>query len=577
MRFKVIATDFDGTLASDDRIGQAALAALAAAQEAGITLVLVTGRTFFELTRVCEHLDRFDAVVAENGAVLYFPQQAMIRDQGPAPPHRLLAELEQRSIHYQAGRVVVGTHRADEGRVRDALAAAGVTRDLVYNRSALMLLPAGINKGTGVQHVLRSFGVSFHDALALGDAENDLPLFDACGWAACPENAVPELKARADWVLDGPNGGAVATAIGGPLVHGRLEGRRSPRHQISLGWVVPTAEAATLPARDINVLVVGDTLSGKSWLAGAMVERLRAARYAVCVLDPEGDYRVLKGLPGVTWVDVRDRSGLDRILAAFEPDPAACVVADLSALIHSEKVEMIEASLGKIRALRRRRGLPHWVFLDEVQYSLHREGIPAGAIGLEDKGFCLVTYRPSWLADPVMAAVDVLILARAPASEELSRLGGQQFCGVPNIESALAAVPTMPAGEFLLVDPVGQGAALTFVADRRETAHVRHLRKYVDSVVPSDQRFVFRHPDARVAGEARSLGEFRREIAAVGDDVLADHAGRGDFSRWVLDVFADRELAKQIAKTEARWSRGEVPDLRRAIDQLVALRYGDST
>jgi hypothetical protein len=42
----------------------------------------------------------------------------------------------------------------------------------------------------------------------------------------------------------------------------------------------------------------------------------------------------------------------------------------------------------------------------------------------------------------------------------------------------------------------------------------------------------------------------------------------------VLDTFADRELGMQLKKIEARWRRGEAPDLRQAIERLIALRYG---
>jgi HAD superfamily hydrolase (TIGR01484 family) len=142
--FKALACDFDGTLASDDRIGPAARRALSKAREAGIKLILVTGRTLFELTRVCECLDVLDAVVAENGAVLYFPRDAVIRDQGPEPPTRLLSELDQRGIYHQVGRVIVGTSRADEARVREALEAAGVSGGLAYNRAtrASRVMPA---------------------------------------------------------------------------------------------------------------------------------------------------------------------------------------------------------------------------------------------------------------------------------------------------------------------------------------------------------------------------------------------------------------------------------------------------
>lgn len=83
--FKALACDYDGTLASNNRIGAEALAALSRAREAGLRLVLVTGRTFFELLRVCDRLDLFDAVVAENGGVLYFPEPGLIRDQAPPP------------------------------------------------------------------------------------------------------------------------------------------------------------------------------------------------------------------------------------------------------------------------------------------------------------------------------------------------------------------------------------------------------------------------------------------------------------------------------------------------------------
>ena len=68
MFFKALACDFDGTLASEDRVGPAVREALVAARRAGLRLVLVTGRTFFELTRVCDCLELFDGVVAELSA-----------------------------------------------------------------------------------------------------------------------------------------------------------------------------------------------------------------------------------------------------------------------------------------------------------------------------------------------------------------------------------------------------------------------------------------------------------------------------------------------------------------------------
>jgi hydroxymethylpyrimidine pyrophosphatase-like HAD family hydrolase len=574
--FKALACDFDGTLASDDRIGPAVRDALERAGKARLRLILVTGRTFFELTRVCDCIELFDAVVAENGAVIYYPGSAMIRDQGPPVPNRLLGELDRRGIYYQVGRVIVGIARGDETGVKEALAAAGVTRDLIYNRAALMLLPAGVSKGSGMQHVLRFLGLSPHDVLALGDAENDLPLFDACGFSGCPGDSLPAVRERVDWVFPGAHGDGIAAAITEQILQDRLAVEQSPRHRVPVGWVAATSEPVTIPARGVNVLIHGDPHSGKSWLAGALVERLVGARYAVCVIDPEGDYRVLARLRGVTWIEIQAPKDVDRALDGLVRAPSASAVLDLSLLPHAAKVALIERALRRIRVIRRLVGRPHWVLIDEAHYSLHDEGVSADALGLEDRGFCFVTYRPSWLRGPVARAVNVFILARTTGSEELGILGAALPAALGEGGALSETLSRLPRGEFLLVqrDANRHLSALTFVAAPRQTVHVRHLMKYIDACVPPGREFLFRSADGHVRGAADSLQSFRRVVATTPDEVLAHHAGRGDFSRWVRDMFADAELARQMRKIEARWHRGELTDLRRAIGDLITVRYG---
>jgi hydroxymethylpyrimidine pyrophosphatase-like HAD family hydrolase len=573
---RALACDYDGTLASQDRIDPAALAALDRAREGGLRLVLVTGRTFFELTRVCDRLDLFDAVVAENGAVLYFPPSGVLRDQAPAPSPRLLAELDRRGVSYRVGRIVVDAARGDEPRVREALEAAAVELELVYNRGALMLLPPGVSKGTGVRQVLRDLGLSFHDVLGFGDAENDVPLFDVCGFTACPDNAIAAVRSRADWVLGGDDGGAIAEAITGGVLGGGLVPARVPRHRIQVGWAAESSEPVTIPARGVNVLIQGDPLSGKSWLAGAFVERLVARRYAVSVIDPEGDYPVLARLPGVNGVAVQSVGALDAALVEVERDPAACLVADLSALPHARKLRVVERGLERIRDLRRRLGRPHWVVLDEAHYSLHPNGVGDASLGIDAKGFCLSTYRTSWIRGPVLDAVDVFLLARTTVGDELAFLRSALGRVTTDAERVVAVLPELPPGRFVLVQR-GDGpepGAVTLVPVPRETVHVRHLTKYSEGTVQADQRFFFRYPDGRLAATADSLSSFRQAVAAVDAGILAYHAGRGDFSRWVIGVFSDPLLGQQLRKIEGRWRRGEVTDLRAALERLVALRYG---
>jgi hypothetical protein len=219
----------------------------------------------------------------------------------------------------------------------------------------------------------------------------------------------------------------------------------------------------------------------------------------------------------------------------------------------------MEAGLSRIRQLRRRLGRPHWVVLDEAHYSLHGEGIRPEAIDLEAKGFCLATYRSSWLRDSVVKAIDVVVLARTAAVDELAFLRSAFAGPAAPAERAIAVLPELPRGEFLVLQPNGPSEPRAFFPAPRAMRHVRHLRKYADSVTSPERRFFFRHPGGRVVGTADSLNSFRQAVAAAEDAVLAHHARRGDFSRWVLDTFSDRELGVQLRKTEARWRRGGGP------------------
>jgi phosphoglycolate phosphatase (TIGR01487 family) len=475
MRFKAVACDYDGTLASHDRLAPPTVLALERARAAGLRLLLVTGRSFFELTRVCHRLDLFHAVVAENGGVLYFPTEGRLCDMAVGPPRRLLRELDRREIPYQAGRVVIGTTRDYEERVAAALTATGVTLAAIPNRESLMLLPQGVDKGSSVRHVIRMLGLSPRDVLALGDAENDVALFEACGFAGCPGNAVDGLKGRADWVFSGDNGGAIAAALG-QITDGRLLIPATSRHRIRLGWAASTAESVAIPARGANILVQGDPRSGKSWLAGALVERLVGERYATCVIDLHGDYHALAALPGVARFPVSRGADWNEVLAAMRHDPAATVVVDLSGprpagkaeLAEVElvdKVALMDAGLRRLRALREERGFPHWIVLDEAHPALHPGRMSEETFGGAEKGFCLVTHRPSALGQRVVDSIDIFILARTTLPEELSFLRSHVT------SAAMAVIPALRSREFVLAERGGPAA--TFVAPPRLTSYIQ--------------------------------------------------------------------------------------------------------
>jgi hypothetical protein len=110
---------------------------------------------------------------------------------------------------------------------------------------------------------------------------------------------------------------------------------------------------------------------------------------------------------------------------------------------------------------------------------------------------------------------------------------------------------------------------VSFVAPPRATRHVRHLGKYADHPVAPHEGFVFCRPDGHAVATVTTLRGFLAALRSVGDEVLLDHASRGDFSRWIADVFLDRQLAGQTRKAERR-AAGKGPLLRAALVGLLS-------
>lgn len=71
--YLALAADYDGTLARDGQVKASTWEALSRLRQSGKKLILVTGRQIDDLLNVCEGINHFDLVVAENGALLYFP------------------------------------------------------------------------------------------------------------------------------------------------------------------------------------------------------------------------------------------------------------------------------------------------------------------------------------------------------------------------------------------------------------------------------------------------------------------------------------------------------------------------
>jgi hydroxymethylpyrimidine pyrophosphatase-like HAD family hydrolase len=222
MRHRVLACDFDGTLATEGVCSEATVEALERVAATGIRLVLVTGRTREELGDVFDPGDLFEAIVLENGAVVLDAPTGQEQLLAPRVPSGLVAELQRAGVvPLVVGRVLCSTAWSQEAKLSAAIAKLGVDRQVVRNRASAMVIPPGVNKRTGFEAALRTLGELPSATVAVGDGENDIPLFAVAGVSVAVANAVDALKARADVVLTEPNGKGIQL-LAAALVAGDL-------------------------------------------------------------------------------------------------------------------------------------------------------------------------------------------------------------------------------------------------------------------------------------------------------------------------------------------------------------------
>jgi HAD superfamily hydrolase (TIGR01484 family) len=214
MRYLALATDYDGTIATGGKASGAAISAIARLRASGRRAILVTGRRLDELLKVFPQVDLFDYIVAENGAVVYAPRTREETLLGKPPPADFVKCLENLGVNpIEVGRVIVATYLLNQTAVLEAIQETGLELHIVFNRNALMVLPAGINKATGLDYALRKLGLSFHEAVGVGDAENDHSFLGRCECAVAVANAAPSIRRLAAFVTKGEAGQGVAELV----------------------------------------------------------------------------------------------------------------------------------------------------------------------------------------------------------------------------------------------------------------------------------------------------------------------------------------------------------------------------
>jgi len=545
MRYLVLACDFDGTLATDGTVRDETFAALQRLRESGRKLILVTGREIDDLLKVFPRIDIFDRVVAENGALLYRPANREHKTLGEAPSAEFVQALRAAGISpLSVGHCIVSTWQPHESKVLETIRDLGLELQVIFNKGAVMILPSGVNKATGLEAALLELGLSPHNCVGVGDAENDHALIRLSECGVAVGNALPLVQERADWVTRGRNGDGVVQLIDKLIENdlADLEDRLS-RHFIPIGTRAD-GEEVRLDPYGLAVLVAGSSGSGKSTFATGVLERLAGQGYQFCIVDPEGDYALFEGT-----IVLGDKERPPTMAGALEvlEQPNRNVVVNLLGLALAERPAFFARLLPGLQDLRSRTGRPHWIVVDEAHHLLPAPSdLVSVTLPRTRAGMMLITVHPEHVSPAVLGSIDVVIA-----------IGGSEDPTLRAFGEAVGERPpaTLPAtagpGEALLWRRRPQARAPVMLRTLPpKSEHRRHVRKYATGELGEDKSFYFRGLDGQLNLRAQNLGMFIQLADGVDDPTWLHHLRSGDYSRWFREAIKDEGLAAEAAGVE---------------------------
>src|SRR5262245_1917900 len=566
MRYHAVACDYDGTLAHNGRINEETVEALERLRSSGRRLVMMTGRELDDLRQNFSRLDLFDQVVAENGALLHCPKERKEKALAGPPREDFVRLLGERGVGpISVGHSIVATWEPHETTALKTIRDLGLELQVIFNKGAVMVLPSGVNKATGLKAALDELGLSPHNAVGVGDAENDHAFFSLCECSVAVANALPSVKEQADWVTQGDHGAGVIELCEA-LLHDDLREiePRLQRHSILLGVRENGAEARLQPY-GVNILIAGPSGVGKSTLAGGFLERLAERGYQYCIIDPEGDYSTFEG--AVVLGDHVRAPNIDEVFELLN-QPSQNVVVNLLGIALDHRPPFFAGLLPRLQELRATRGRPHWTVVDEAHHLLHSSWDPAElTVPQVMSGTLMITVHPESVSPAALSVVDLVIAVGEAPERTLANFS--QAIGHP--PPAFEPVE-LQTGEAVAWFRRTAEPPFRFRSEPPKGERQRHHRKYAEGELGPDLSFYFRGPEGKLNLRAQNLHIFMQLADGVDDETWLYHLRNGDFSNWFRSIIKDDELADEAAQIEQNQGLSAM-ESRAAIREMIEKRY----
>ena len=557
MYFVAFALDYDGTLALDGKVDARTLESLRLVKETGRKLILVSGRELPDLQSTFDELEIFDLAVLENGGLLYNPKTCEKHILTATPSPDFIERLKELGVApLSIGDSIVATWQPHETAVLQAISELGLDLQIIFNKGAVMILPSGVNKASGLSAALDRLGLSCHNVVAIGDAENDIAFLKASGCSAAVANAIDSVKAIADFHVADHGKGVQELArylIDSDL---QIEGKSVPKARPILGTDTNGKEIAIDPLA--NVMIMGSSGGGKTTTVTAILEQFSKKGLQYCIIDPEGDYSEIADV--VTIGDIKTPPSVEEAIKLLD-NPAVNGVVNLLAVDLIERPAFLRQFLLAVGQMRATLGRPHWLILDEIHHFLPAAtgSVAVMTLPAELPSIISVTVDPYMVAKEFLDHVSTVIGVGAESIEAIGKFNEITGRTPPQGETT-----ALERGHVHLArgdEPIRIVKAVQPTGKRR-----RHARKYAQGDLTLEQSFFFRGPDNALNLRANNLMLFMQMAEGVDDATWMYHLKRGDYSAWFREVIKDPGLADDAEQVEqgnadAQATRDEIKKL----------------
>lgn len=560
MRYHLLATDYDGTLATDGRVEQETIDALMAYKATHRKLVMVTGRELPDLQQVFPAYKIFDYIIAENGALIHNVETGSEELIGEGPGLEFIEKLHQVGVYPLAvGKVIVATREPNEKKVLDVIKESGIERQVIFNKGAVMILPPGVNKATGLNCLLKNLHFSAHNTISVGDAENDGALLQVAEYSVAVENALPGLKEIADYTTNAAEGRGVSELIGHILDQEQLpDGLHHKRHCIQLG-TKENGEAFNISPWRSGILLSGESGAGKTTFTVSITESLIQKNYQFVLIDPEGDYSALPGA-----VVIGKEGALPPFSEIFDlvKDPSHNFVISFLSVPLGDRPVFFVRLLTVLLQLRREYGHPHWILFDEAHHLLpshmDMDSIPPF------NNFILISTSPHALSKKIIDQVNTMIVLGDKLEYPI-----EQFCKLKECEPP-KNIPPISKGQAVIWEVEKDQDPYSISFNMPKQLLQRHKKKYAAGDMANNS-FIFTGPDNKLSLKATNLIMFVHLAEGIDDDTWLYHLKRRDYWNWFTHTVHDEDLASIAEEAEKKIPSAE--ESKRMILNAINQKY----